>query len=173
LPQIAPGQLWLVEAPAVKEEPSAPARHALDGANVVIYDRMLGTRLAHALPLGTYAEPAPEHGSGAAASRCVSFARDGWSVVRLMPPRLAQRDRARRIREVVAELAAARVPGLRPVTVLAEAACGIREETATTLDRLADTVATYDHDTRLAIVIDAFGGGAAGLPPVAANGLAG
>jgi hypothetical protein len=175
LPAVAPGQLWLVEAPAAKGVLSASARHALDGANVVIYDRAFGARLAQLLPLGTYAELAPASaGAGdAAAPRCVRFARDGWSVVRLMPPRLPQRDRARRIRDFVDEFTAAKAPGALPVRVLAEAAYGIREEADTSLDRLADTVATYSRDTRLAIVIDAFGGGATMLQAVAGNGLAG
>lgn len=176
LPEIAPGQLWLVEAPAAKGAPSAPVRHALDGANVVIYDRALAGRLAVSFPLGAYAEPAPagENSGAAAASRCIRFARDGWSVARLLPPRLPRRERARRIREFADQLAAARVPGSLPVRVLAEAAYGIREEAGTRLDGLADTVATYDRETRLAIVIDAFGGGVAATPQaVAGNGLAG
>jgi hypothetical protein len=171
LPEIVSGQLWLVEAAAVKAEPSAPARHAIDGANVVIYDRALAARLGNSFPLGTYAEPAAI-GDGAAA-RCIRFARDGWSVVRLMAPRLPHRDRVRRIREIVEALAAAKVPAASPVRVLAEAAYGIREEADTTLDRLADAVATYDRDTRLTIVIDAFVGAAAASRAGAANGLAG
>jgi hypothetical protein len=166
LPEIASGQLWLVEAAAVKAEPSASARHAIDGANVVIYDRALAARLGNSFPLGTYAEPAAI-GDGAAA-RCIRFARDGWSVVRLMAPRLPHRDRVRRIRDI-----AAKVPAASPVRVLAEAAYGIREEADTTLDRLADAVATFDRDTRLTIVIDAFVGAAAASRAGAANGLAG
>lgn len=175
LPEIKPGQLWLVEAPAAKAAFSTPARHALDGVNVVIYDRALANRLGHVLPLGAYAEPAADDAASAsaAATRCVRFARDGWSVVRLMPPRLPQRDRLRYVNDFVAALAAAKVPGSLPVRVMAEAADGIREDAATSLDRLADTVATYDRDTCIAIVIDAFAGGASGLHAVAANGLAG
>lgn len=169
LPEIGAGQLWLIEAPVAKGAPSAPLRHALDGANVVIYDRALAVRLAPSFPLGTYAEPAAD----GAAGRCVRFARDGWSVVRLMPPRLPQRERVRRVRDFVDELAAAKVPGALPVTVLAEAAYGIREATETRLDQLADTVATFARDTRLAIVVVAFAGGAARPQAVAANGLAG
>jgi hypothetical protein len=171
LPEIAPGQLWLVEAAAVKAEPSASARHAIDGANVVIYDRALTGRLGNSLPLGIYAEPAAL-GDGAAV-RSVRFARDGWSVVRLMAPRLPHRDRVRRVRDIVDALAAARVPAAAPVRVLAEAAYGIREETETTLDRLIGAVATFDRDTRLTIVIDAFGAAAANSRAIAANGLAG
>jgi hypothetical protein len=173
LPPIAPGQLWLVEAPAAHGAPSAPARHAVDGVNVVVYDRPLAPLLADILPLGSYAEPAPTSGSGeAVARRCVGFARDGWSVARLLP-RLPQRERLSRVRELVAALGAAKVPGGSCVTVLAEAGDGIGEEAHTSLDRLADTVATYARDTRLAIVIDAFGRGAASPSVVVNNGLAG
>ena len=54
-PAIEPGQLWLIEA-AAGDALSACARHAVDGANVVIYDGALAGTLANALPLGTYAE---------------------------------------------------------------------------------------------------------------------
>lgn len=176
LPDITPGQLWLVEAPTAKGAPSASVRHALDGANVVIYDRALAGRLATWLPLGAYAEPADERedAGDVAAARCIRFARDGWSVARLMPPRLPQRQRVQRVRAFCAALAVAKVPGGVPVRVLAEAAYGIREETRVRLDHLADTVATYDRETRLAIVIEAFAGAATtGLQVVAGNGLAG
>jgi hypothetical protein len=175
LPDIAPGQLWLVELPTASGAPSTPASHAVDGANVVIYDRALAEWLAASLPLGTYAEPAPAAtGLGdAAASRCVRFARDGWSVARLLPARLPQRERARRVRDVVDELVAAKVSGALPVSVLAEIG-GVAERTDTRLDRLTDTVATYGRDARLTIVIGAFAAGAAArLHAVAANGLAG
>jgi hypothetical protein len=172
LPDIAPGQLWLVEAPAADGAPSAPVRHAIDGANVVIYDRALARHLV--LPLGTYAEPAPEadRSGAAAAQRCVRFARDGWSVVRLLPSRLPSRERTAEVRDFVAELAAAKVPGGLRVTVVAEGADGIAERTETSLDRLGATVATYGRDTTLAIVIDAFAGRGA-APAIVANGLAG
>jgi hypothetical protein len=191
LPDIAPGQLWLVEAAAPIGAPPAHdaaarhalarhalARHAVDGANVVVYDRALAPQLEHALPLGTYAEPAPA-GEGLgdpAAARCVRFARDGWSVARLMPARLPRRERLGRIHDVVAALAAARVPGNLRATVLAEAADGIGERTDTSLDGLADIVATYERDTCLAILIEAFGGASiafAAAPGAVANGLAG
>jgi hypothetical protein len=178
LPDVAPGQLWLVEASAVDGAPSAPARHAVDGANVVIYDRALAPLLADMLPFGSYAEPAPVgegagDGSGdAAAARCVRFARDGWSVARLLPSRLPRRERAARVRAFVDELAAAKAPGGLRVTVLAEAADGICERADASLDGLGDIVSTYPRDSRLTIVIEAFGDRVA-VYAVAANGLAG
>ena len=171
LPVVASGQLWLVEL-AVAGALSASARHVMDGANVVIYDRALADAVAGSLPLGGYAEPAAAQ--DATASRCVRFARDGWSVARLLPARLAQRERTRRVQDIVDELAAAKVAGRLPVTILAAGADGIEERLEARFDDLAAIVASYPRDTLLAIVIDAFGGGAAApLQAVAANGLAG
>jgi len=171
LPAIRPGQLWLVELPATGA-PFAPACHVLDDANVVIYDRALADTVAEALPLGGYAEPAAAQ-SEAAAARCVRFARDGWSVARLLPTRLPQRERTRRVQDMVDELAAAHMAGRLAVTILAEADGG-EERFEVRFDDLAAAVASYPRDTRLAIVIDAFiVDAAARLHAVAANGLAG
>jgi hypothetical protein len=164
------GQIWFVEAAA--EAMDKLIAGALAAADAVIYDRRLGKVLPDALPLGTYAEPA--NGSGnIAEERCVGFARDGWSVARLLPARLPQRERMGHIRGIVNALTAARVPGSLRVRVMAEIAAGIREETIVSLDRLADIVATYERPTALTIAIDAFAGTAATLYPAAANGLAG
>ena len=168
-PSIQPGQIWLVEPSAS----SGPCRHhAVDGANVVIYDRALSERMTQALPLGTYAEPAPAL-AAAAAARCVGFARDGWSVVRLFPARLPQRERTARVRSLVDALAASLVPGGLAVRVFAEAEDGICEAAATRLDDLARLVASYPRETRLTVVVDALDAGAAHPHAVAANGLAG
>ena len=172
LPVLAPGQLWLVELPA-GAEPSAAARHALDRANVVIYDRALADIAARALPLGSYAEPAPAK-SDAVAARSVHFARDGWSVVRLLPARVAPRERTRRVQDIVDELAAARIAGGLPVTIATESADGVTERIEARFDDLVSIVASHPRDTLLAIVISAFAGaGTARLHAVAANGLAG
>jgi len=170
-PAIEPGQLWLIEVSA-DGTPSAPARHAVDGANVVIYDRVLAGLLSETLPLGTYAEPAVDGPTGASAPRCVRFTGDGWSVVRLIAARLPQRERAGRVRELVDALAAAMAPSDLAVQIFAEAD-GICEHEETGLDRLAHLVATHPRDTRLTIVIAAQGSGAARAQAVAGNGLAG
>jgi hypothetical protein len=168
---LAPGQLWLVEQ-APEEAASASVRHVLDGANVVIYDRALTAAVADGLPLGSYAEPAS--GPEASASRSVRFARDGWSVARLLPAGLSSRERTRRVQDVVDELAVAKVAGRMPVAILAEAADGIEERIEARFDDLTTIVASFPRDTRLTIVIDAFAGGVATrLHAVAANGLAG
>jgi hypothetical protein len=171
LPAIAAGQLWLVELASGEALP-APVHHALDGANVVIYDRALTAAVADGLPLGSYAEPAS--GSEAAAARSVRFARDGWSVARLLPAGLSPRERTRRVQDVVDELAAAKVAGRLSVTILADAADGIEERIEARFDDLTAIVASFPRNTRLAIVIDAFGEAVATrLHAVAANGLAG
>jgi hypothetical protein len=172
LPAIKPSQVWLVELP-VEGAPFAPACHALDSANVVIYDRGLENAVAEALPLGGYAEPAAEAGE-AVAARCVRFARDGWSVARLSPASLPQRERMRRVQDFVDELLAAGVSGRLSVSILAEGADGIEEQLEARFDDLTTVVASYPRDTRLAIVIEAFPTGiAARLHAVVANGLAG
>jgi hypothetical protein len=90
LPDVVPGQLWLIELDAACPMPVA-AHQVLDRANVVIYDRILGDMVAQGLPLGGYAEPAL--GAEPAAARSVRFARDGWSVARLLPAGLSPRER--------------------------------------------------------------------------------
>ena len=171
LPDVVPGQLWLIELDAACPMPVA-AHQVLDRANVVIYDRILGDTVAQGLPLGGYAEPAL--GAEPAAARSVRFARDGWSVARLLPAGLSPRERTRRVQDIVDELAVSGAAGRLPVTILAEAADGIEERLDVRFDNLAAVVASYPRDTRLTIVIDAAAGGpAVRLHAVAANGLAG
>ena len=172
LPTVSAGQVWLVELP-IEGAPFAPACHVLDSANVVIYDRALADIIADALPLHGYAEPAATRNE-AAAARCVHFARDGWSVARLLPTRLPQRERTRRVQDFIDEIAAAGISGRLAVSILAEGADGIEERLESRFDDLVAVIASYPRDTRLAIVIDAFPSGiAARLHAVAANGLAG
>lgn len=179
LPEIGPGQLWLIELSAAQSEPSA-LRHAIERANVVIYDRVFADAVARALPLGGYAEPAAsaDEAGDPAAARAVRFACDGWSVVRLLLSRPTQRERIARVRRLVEELAATKAPGDVPVTVLGELGDGVCEPTETRLDRLDLVVVTYPRDARLTIVVGGAGGGiggdaAARLYAVAGNGLAG
>jgi hypothetical protein len=171
-PAIAPGQLWLIEALADGAH-SASARHAIDGANVVIYDRALAETLSEVLPIGSYAEAAVDGAGGVTAARCVRFAGDGWSVARLLPAQVSQRERAGRVRGLVDALAAAKAPGDLAVQIFAEAADGISEHQETRLDQLAQLVATHPRHTRLTIVIAASHSGATRVQAVAGNGLAG
>ena len=172
-PAVEPGQLWLIEASS-DGAPSASARHAVDGANVVIYDRALGGMLSDVLPLGTYAEPAADGPSGKSAARCVRFARDGWSVARLLAAPATQRDRIAAIRRLVEELAGSEPPASVAVTVIGELPDGICEPTETRLDRLDLVVVTYPQDARLTVVVEGASGiDAARVQATAANGLAG
>ena len=167
-PAVRPGQLWLVELPLTGGIPEA-ARHALRGVNVVIYDRAVAAAVAPALAIGGYAEAA----ESAAPARCVGFARDGWSVARAFPAGLAVRERTRLVQDIIDELARAKVSGRLPIAIFAAAAGGIEEQVAARFDDLAAIVSRYPHDTQLAIVVEAFGGGIARPQAVAANGLAG
>jgi hypothetical protein len=170
-PAVAPGQLWLIELRS-GDTLSASARHVLDAADVVIYDRALSGAVSNALPLGTYAEPAAQ--SDASPSRCVRFARDGWSVARLLPAGLTQRQRTRQVQDVVDELAAAKIAGRLPVSILTEGTNGNEDRFQTRFDDLASAVHDHTPDACLAIVINAFGStGGARLHAVAGNGLAG
>ena len=92
----------------------------------------------------------------------------------MLPAHLPQRERTRRVQDIVDQLAVAKVPGRLPVLIVAEGADGIEERLEARFDDLTAIVARYPRDTRLAIVIDAFGAGvAATLHAIAANGLAG
>src|SRR5437016_5594600 len=57
LPDIEPGQVWVVEHTSTDLRLSALARRAICAANVVVYDRALYAIVAANLPLGGYAEP--------------------------------------------------------------------------------------------------------------------
>lgn len=76
--ELGPGELWLLQLPAMGSRLPSWQFRALTAANVVIYDRALVTRIAEILPLGGYAELAGAH----ALDRGFGLALDGWSVVR-------------------------------------------------------------------------------------------
>jgi hypothetical protein len=123
LPSVEPGQLWLAEI-----EPgrglSAAERHVLGSASVIIYDRSLADEVAAVLPLGGYAEPAPsaaELPDAAVIDRCVRFALDGWSVVRLIDAAEGRSIRAARLQAVSARLRAGGASTRLPVRVFADA----------------------------------------------------
>ena len=171
LPEVVAGQLWLIEQRA-EVAPTASLRQAIAAANVVIYDRTLAEIVADALPLGTYAEPAA--GREVAAARSAGFARDGWSVVRVLAARAGRRERTRRVQDVVDELAAAQVPGRLPVMIFTTTGDGALEQVDARFDDLAAIVDSHARETDLTIVIAAFPApAAASLHTIAANGLAG
>jgi hypothetical protein len=125
-PDIAPGQLWLVEAP-VALPPSGLLRQIIDQVNVVLYDRALTDIVAGSLPLGGYAEPAAsgDEKDAAATSRLVRFACDGWSVARLVPAQPTQRERVLRARRLADELAVIAPPSELTVIVRGELSDGV------------------------------------------------
>lgn len=171
LPAVAPGQVWLIEMPADGALP-AQIRDALEAVNVVVYDRALTDAVSRSLLLGNYAEPAAAQGD-ATAARCVRFARDGWSVARLVPAQLAPRERTRRVEDMVDELARVGVVGRLPASILAAGADGVSEQIEARLDDLASLVSSHPRDTSLAIVMEAFGEVAAAtrMHAVAGNGM--
>jgi hypothetical protein len=80
VPDLAAGQVWVIEI-SPTDELSTLHRKIVTESNVIVYDRSLEAIVTEVLPLGGYAEP---DSSAQAAQRCVRFARDGWSVVRLV-----------------------------------------------------------------------------------------
>lgn len=173
LPTVHAGQLWLVELPTAERKFSPFEFRALTTANVVIYDRALASTVARALPLGGYAEPAPasEPASDLAWERCLRFARDGWSVVRLVHPQ----GRVQRIQHLSKRLRAAKGPASLPVSVFANTGAGY-ERSEAELDGLGDIISSYSLKQTLAltIIIDTPGAGVAPrLSVVSSNGLAG
>jgi hypothetical protein len=85
LPSLEPGQLWIVQFPSCNSDTLPGEYSVLTNANVLIYDRALAPVVSSFLPLGGYAEPAAEsvvHET--AVERCLGFARNGWSVARLV-----------------------------------------------------------------------------------------
>jgi hypothetical protein len=175
LPDIGPGQLWLVEV-AAGSPPSRWLCRLLDEVNVVLYDRALTDLVAESLPLGGYAEPAAsgDEQDDRAASRAVRFAFDGWSVARLVLAQPTQRERVLRARRLADELAAGRAFPEVDVIVRGELSDGVCEQTQTRLNRLDQVLVSYPRDARLTILVNRLNNHAAAqLHAVAANGLAG
>ncbi len=176
LPNIGPGQPWLVEiSPKASEFPSFEYR-AFVSANVVIYDRVLGPLVAAALPLGNYAEPVTAGGHAtdeANVQRCLRFVADGWSVFRLVKGDLAAPARADRLLRITEGLLADGVSPDLPVQLITGAdkvACEEIETCLGDLDAVLDARSCKGHLT-VVFTIESYRG-----PPlyaVTANGLAG
>jgi siroheme synthase len=125
-PAAGPGRLYLIERCGGELGLTAAEREALVSANIIVYERSLAQLVAAVLPLGAYAEPAPEAKQTSEApvfERCLNFALDGWSVVQLMERR-PRAGRARWIRDAAAQLVSAGISGDTPVLVLVDATCG-------------------------------------------------
>jgi hypothetical protein len=174
LPAVEPGQLWLVEI-CPDRGLSTGERHLLGSANVILYDRALSTEVAAILPLGGYAEPAPsaaELPDCALIERCVRFALDGWSVVRLIDASQTRPSRESRLRAIANRLIAGGAGGQLPVRIFADAGSRAFVEAPVRLATL-DPDAIGARNERLIVMFDAVTPGGTLAYPIAANGLAG
>ena len=125
-PVAGPGRLYLIERCGGELGLTAAEQAALVSANIIVYERSLAQLVAAVLPLGAYAEPAPEaeqRSDGPVFERCLKFALDGWSVVQLMERR-PRAERAQWTRDAAMQLVSAGVSGDIPVLVLVDATCG-------------------------------------------------
>jgi hypothetical protein len=172
LPTLQPGQLWYVELPSTELAFSPLEYQALTTANVVIYDRPLATTVARLMPIGGYAEPATPRGDASDGfDRCIRFARDGWSVVRLIHPSRWRGD----IVQLAERLLRVTAPAALSASVFANTGSGY-EHIEAELDQLGGTVDAwrFSRSPTLTIVFGAIDTGSAPRFSVAsANGLAG
>jgi len=176
LPNIASGQLWLVEISPEDWDLPAFEQRVFAAANVVIYDRVLGPLVATALPLGNYAEPATASGHGsdkAAVRRCLRFVMDGWSVIRLVKADLTAPARVDRLLRITEELLAGGVSPDLPVGLSIGAGNAAHEEAETCLGGLDAVFDARSCEGRLTAVFSIGSVGALPLHAVATNGLAG
>jgi hypothetical protein len=170
LPEVRPGQLWYVELPSTEPAVSPLEYRALTTANVVVYDRALEPAVASSLPLGAYAEPAPPRDG--AIERCLSFARDGWSVARLVDP---GGQRLGIIRQLSERLLKFEASAALAVSVFANTD-GSYEKIAAELGELREVMDAHSFGPAVTLTI-VFAGIGAGTAPrfvvASANGLAG
>jgi hypothetical protein len=173
LPEIRPGQVWLVEHASADLHLSPLAHKAISAANVVIYDRALYATVAANLPLGGYAEPASSRDGlpSKTFERCIQFARDGWSVVWLGDQKTP---RDERIGRLVDCMISAGCPPFMPVTLFVYANGNTLQQTEAELRRIGILVDATTPEGRLAIAFGAVDAGAAPhLHAISSNGLAG
>jgi hypothetical protein len=170
LPAVRPGQLWYVELP-----PTGPAGwpleyQALTTANVVIYDRTLEPTVADYLPLGAYAEPATP--GDKVTERCFGFAREGWSVARLLGHRGKRVDIIRQLSQGMLEVEA-------PATIAASIFVnthGSYKNIEVELGGLTEVIDAYSLEPAATLTVIFKGVGDGSVPRLAfasSNGLAG
>ncbi len=172
LPDVAAGQLWLVEL-LPGAEPSPRERRALTTANVLIYDRALADTVAAMLPLGAYAEPAMS--TSRALDRSLRFVLDGWSVVRVIDATSTPlRQRLDQIRALSAQLLAAGSAAQLPILLFAGTDSRRVRQTEAQLGTLDAIIAKCDPEDHLTLVFGAIRGRSARtLAFASSNGLAG
>ncbi len=178
LPKLEPGQLWFIELPPTAPALSPLEYRALMTANVVVYDRALASVVAGVLPLGGYGEPAAisDAALALAGERCRRFARDGWSVVRLVDPRvLSGRQRVEKIQQLAGRLLTAEGAKL-PILVFANEGDGRYTTGAADLGEFAELIDTGGLGQSPTLTVIFASTDTAATPRVsvaAANGLAG
>jgi hypothetical protein len=173
LPGIQPGQLWVVEHASTEPHLPPLAHHLITSANVVIYDRALYAIVAAHVPRGGYAEPAPWPNGviDGAVDRCIQFARDGWSVVRLADHGTPRNERIARL---VERLISAGCLASMSVRLFANANGSVPQQTETELGKLGIVIDATTPEVVLAVAFAAVGTGAAPhLYAISCNGLAG
>lgn len=152
---------------------------ALTTANIVVYDRALAPTVARHLPLGSYAEPAASNDgrTGVAFERCIRFARDGWSVARLLHPRIRSGwEQLDRMRQLSQELLALKIPADLPIQIFVARGSGRYERNEARLDRLDAEIAAHALALSSTFIIILDVAGAVDTPRfniASANGLAG
>jgi hypothetical protein len=170
LPAVQPGQVWYVQF--VSTEPSlAPLEYrALTTANVVIYDGALAPIVAGSLPIGGYAERAAARDR--MTERCIRFARDGWSVARVVDPQSGWIDGLRQLSDRLLRTPAAAAV---PVSIIVNAAGSYKkiEAAAAELGNVTERLGLGQPVT-MTVIFDGIGTGTAPRFVVtSANGLAG
>jgi hypothetical protein len=177
LTAVAPGQLWVVELSATEPSLSPFEYLVITTANVVIYDRPLAPMVAKVLPLGGYAEPASSSGErnlDQAWERCLRFARDGWSVVRLVEHSPLAQHRSERIQYLAERLTAAEIPANLPVLLFVDAGGDTYEKTEAHLGALSPVIGARCVERRLSIAFTVISVEVAPhLSVASSNGLAG
>jgi hypothetical protein len=174
-PSVPPGELWLVEFPPTELQLSPLGHRALTTANVVIYDRSLGAIVAGLLPLGGYAEPSNPGDAGW--KRALRFARDGWSVAKLVDTAaFSRQERIVKIRSWTDRLLPLGLSSRLSVSVFSHLGGQQYERTGTELGELGAILdaRAVEQSPSLTITFDVAAGGTAQRFSVAsANGLAG
>ncbi len=150
----------------------SPYRSQTAGERLKLPTLQPGT-VARLMPIGGYAEPATPRGDASDGfDRCFRFARDGWSVARLVHP---SRRRVDLLRQLAERLLRATAPATLSASVFANTGSGY-ENIEAELDRLGGIVDAwrFSRSSALTIVFGAIDTESAPCFSVAsANGLAG
>jgi hypothetical protein len=167
---LQPGQIWLIELPATDATALEP--ETLAAADVILYDRTLGPRIAEVLR-GHYGEPhsadAAADGGPAVSARALKLAREGWRVIQLVRPNENWHRRLHAINGV----GTLRGTGRLPARLIAAGTAPFGDEPAR-LYELPQRLGRASDDHLLALVVGPLAGGAAAAAyAVAGNGLAG